>query len=164
MPDLKVLDNVRVASPCSASWDQMEGDEQVRFCRHCDRNVYNLSGMSRQEAEALVRDREGRLCVRFYRRRDGTLLTDNCPVGLRRARRWLLAHVGGITAAFGLVALLGSVANAATFKKIRHSQLAQTEPFRTVFEWIDPTPAPTMGRVAIMGAMAAPPPGKPGGK
>src|SRR5688500_2093071 len=130
MPELNVLANVRVASPCSASWDQMEGDEQVRSCRHCDKNGYNLSGMSR--AEARVRDREGGLCVRSYRRRDGTRLTENCPVGLRRARRWLLAHVVGITPALGLVALLGPVANAATFKQIRHSQLGQAEPLRTV--------------------------------
>jgi hypothetical protein len=30
---------------------------------------------------------EGRLCVRFYRRRDGTILTNNCPVGLRALKR-----------------------------------------------------------------------------
>ncbi|HXO37362.1 MAG TPA: hypothetical protein VN872_01925 [Candidatus Acidoferrum sp.] len=37
--------------------------------------------MSTREAEALVSHREGRLCVRFYRRKDGTMLTQNCPVG-----------------------------------------------------------------------------------
>lgn len=74
---------IRVASPCSASWDAMDGDDRARFCVHCTKNVYDLSAMSRAEAEALVRGKEGRLCVRFYRRADGTVLTDNCPVGLR---------------------------------------------------------------------------------
>jgi hypothetical protein len=30
---------------------------------------------------------EGRLCVRFYRRKDGTTLTQNCPIGLRALKR-----------------------------------------------------------------------------
>ena len=76
------LENVRVAAPCSADWEQMRGDERARFCGQCQLNVYNLSGMTRQEAERLIASREGRLCVRFYRRADGTILTKNCPVGL----------------------------------------------------------------------------------
>lgn len=81
------LDRVRVAAPCPAGWERMRGDAQVRFCDQCNLNVYNLSGMSRREAEALITRNEGRLCVRFYRRADGTILTDNCPVGLRALRR-----------------------------------------------------------------------------
>ena len=33
----------------------------------------------------MVQATQGRLCVRFYRRADGTVLTQDCPVGLRRA-------------------------------------------------------------------------------
>src|ERR1044072_9588384 len=80
-------DNVKISAPYPANWEEMIGSEQVRFCRHCSLNVYNLSGMSKQEAEALIASTEGRLCVRFYRRSDGTILTDNCPVGLRALRR-----------------------------------------------------------------------------
>jgi len=50
-------------------------------------NVYNLSAMSKFEAESLIARTEGRLCVRFYRRKDGSVLTDNCPVGLRALKR-----------------------------------------------------------------------------
>ena len=81
------LNNVRVAAPCSADWDAMIGNDQARFCGQCNLNVYNLSGMSRSEAESFVTSGEGRLCVRFYRRKDGSILTDNCPVGLRAIRR-----------------------------------------------------------------------------
>jgi hypothetical protein len=81
------LKHVRVAAPCPADWDRMRGDERVRFCDQCSLNVYNLSGMTRREAEALLTQAEGRLCVRFYRRRDGTILTNNCPVGLRALKR-----------------------------------------------------------------------------
>ena len=82
-----LLDRVHVAAPCSADWAEMPGDERVRFCDRCSLNVYNLSAMTRREAERLVVRSEGRLCVRFYRRRDGTTLTQNCPVGLRALKR-----------------------------------------------------------------------------
>lgn len=81
------LDNIRVASPCPADWDQMFGDERKRFCSECKLNVYNLSGMTRREAENLLISTEGRLCVRFFKRADGTVLTADCPVGWAALKR-----------------------------------------------------------------------------
>ena len=81
------LDRVRIAAPCPADWNQMYGDDRVRFCSQCNLNVYNLSGMRKEEAEALLASTEGRLCVRFYRRADGTVLTANCPTGLQAIKR-----------------------------------------------------------------------------
>ncbi len=102
------LDGVRVAAPCQADWEKMVGDERARYCDSCSLHVYNLSGMTRREAEALVTSTEGRLCVRFYRRADGTILTRNCPVGLsalkRRAAR---AATATATAVLGFFAALG---------------------------------------------------------
>lgn len=83
------LDSVRVAAPCPADWERMIGNEQVRFCAQCDLNVYNLSGMTKAQAERLIAQSEGRLCVRYYRRADGTILTRNCPVGLRALKKRL---------------------------------------------------------------------------
>jgi len=83
------LDNVRVAAPCNVDWDNMYGNERVRFCDQCQLNVYNLSEMTKVEAERLIGSAEGRLCVRFYRRRDGSILTQNCPVGLRALKKRL---------------------------------------------------------------------------
>ena len=80
------LNHVEVAAPCKADWDQMIGSEQMRFCGQCNLNVYNLSGMTRDEAESLIARNEGRLCVRFYRRTDGSIITRDCPVGLRAIR------------------------------------------------------------------------------
>lgn len=74
---------IRIASPCSADWDRMEGDEHVRYCRECKLDVYNFSEMSEVEIERIVVHREGRLCARFYQRLDGTMMTQNCPLGLR---------------------------------------------------------------------------------
>ncbi len=100
------LDNIRVAAPCSADWDSMFGNERVRLCEQCHLNVYNLSEMSRVEADRLINQAEGRLCVRFYRRRDGSIITQNCPVGLRAIKR-RLSRVARAVASFILSLLAG---------------------------------------------------------
>lgn len=79
----------------------MSGDERARFCGHCQKNVYNLSAMTRAQIEALVRDKEGKFCGRFYRRADGRLLTADCPSRMRRLRA-RLAKVGGALCALVL--------------------------------------------------------------
>ena len=81
------LDNIKVASPCSANWDEMLGDDRKRYCGECKLNVFNLSGMNKAEAENLLENSEGRVCVRFYRRSDGTVLTQDCPVGWAKIKR-----------------------------------------------------------------------------
>lgn len=48
------LNSVQIAKPCHADWNQMKGDERTRFCGSCQKNVYNLSSMSRADAEALL--------------------------------------------------------------------------------------------------------------
>lgn len=103
------LEKVRIASPCAADWNEMQGDARKRFCAECKLNVYNLSAMSKSEAETLLINSEGRLCVRFYRRADGTILTQNCPVGWAKVKQ----RVSGITAAaFSLgVGLLSGISS-----------------------------------------------------
>lgn len=93
------LDVIQVASPCRAAWTGMTGDDRVRHCGECQKNVYNLSEMSRADAEALIREHEGRLCVRFYRRKDGTMLTADCPVGAMAviARKVAACLAGAVT-------------------------------------------------------------------
>lgn len=95
------LDHVRVAAPCKADWDQMIGSERMRFCGQCSLNVYNLSSMTRSEAESLIARNEGRLCIRLYRRRDGSIITKDCPVGLRAIR----GRVSYVTKAVGSMLL-----------------------------------------------------------
>lgn len=95
------LDSVSVAAPCTAGWDNMIGNEQVRFCGQCNLNVYNLSGMTKQAAERVIAHTEGRLCIRYFRRADGTILTKNCPIGLRAIRR----RVSHIATSFASAAL-----------------------------------------------------------
>jgi hypothetical protein len=81
------LDNVRIASPCGANWNEMRGDERKRYCAMCRLNVYNLSEMTRAQAENFLINAEGRVCLRVFRRTDGTVITKNCPVGWARVKR-----------------------------------------------------------------------------
>lgn len=75
------LDNIKVASPCSADWNAMIGNNRQRHCGDCKLDVYNLSGMTKREAENLIINSEGRLCARFFKRPDGTIISKDCPVG-----------------------------------------------------------------------------------
>src|SRR5260370_9733629 len=90
-----MLDRISIAAPCSADWDHMPGTDRVRHCAECNKNVYNLSEMTRRQAEALLREKEVQLCARLYRRADGAILTSNCPAGLRAIGRGISRVAGG---------------------------------------------------------------------
>jgi hypothetical protein len=84
----------------------MTGDARKRFCESCSLNVYNVSEMTRTEAEGLIAASEGRFCARIYRRQDGTVITRDCPVGLRSYRKRVASFAG---AALSIVLGLFSV-------------------------------------------------------
>ena len=71
--------NLRISSPCPKSWDELRGDDRVRYCEECHLNVYNLADMSREEVERLVKNSPGRLCGRLYLRGDRTATLRDCP-------------------------------------------------------------------------------------
>lgn len=104
------LNVIDIPRPCPADWTAMHGNDQVRFCDHCKLNVYNLSEMTRPQAEKLLLEKEGHLCVRLYRRMDGTVITADCDGAWKLARKRLsrlvalscAAVLGGIFAPFGL--------------------------------------------------------------
>lgn len=93
MEPLTILNDLRIATPCRASWEAMRGDDRVRFCDSCSKHVYDVSGMTAEAAVTLIRESEGRLCLRLYRRKDGTVLTADCPVGVRSALRRRLVRL-----------------------------------------------------------------------
>ena len=137
---LPLLDNLHIAAPCKAEWDEMTGDDRVRFCGQCEKNVYNLSAMPREEAEAFLVEREGTVCVRLYKRADGTVLTADCPVGVRkrRRRRVAVATLGG-----GLMAAAASMVSASPAVGARATMGA--------------APRINMGAIAVQGDLPANP-------
>lgn len=105
---LPMLDRVVTASPCRESWELMRGDVRVRHCGTCDHRVYNLSEMTRDEAEALLQTTSGKVCARYYRRHDGTIMTADCagtPQLRPRARGPIAAVVALLGVLFGWLAL-----------------------------------------------------------
>ena len=109
MPARKsALDQLRIASPCTASWEAMDGDDTSRHCARCDRRVHDLSAMSGAAIADLLA-REPDACGRLHRRADGTVITGDCPVGARRLRRRRWSVAGVLALLGGGVALLLSM-------------------------------------------------------
>jgi hypothetical protein len=152
---LPMLAQTKIASPCSASWEKMTGDDQVRFCDGCQKNVYDLSAMTSVEAEALLREKEGDLCARFYRRADGTIMTSDCSVGVRKKR---VQRAAGAALLFGGAAMAFSAYEKAQVLESPHmmgaiAQLDSDQPSPR------PIPVPEMGSAAPP-VFANPPPQK----
>jgi hypothetical protein len=141
-----------LATPCTANWDEMSGDEKIRHCRQCDLNVYNVSAMTDEEVlEQMVMLTAGKkVCMSLYRRSDGTFITKDCPVGLsrlqekaRHAASWI---AGGLSLLVSLASgsWLPAAAQAACDwpRKPRwHSKIQVI----TASNKTTPTPAPTAG-------------------
>jgi hypothetical protein len=70
------LDQIQIPKPCPSDWEEMTGNDRIRYCEECKKHVYNLSKMSRREAEALIATRRGNLCARIVRQPDGSILTE----------------------------------------------------------------------------------------
>ncbi len=102
-----LLDNMKIASPCHVAWDDMDGGDRVRHCAKCDKDVFDLSALTRDDAESLLRERAGNLCVSYYQRADGTVITSDCTVGIakRRRRRVMAAGLAALLASSGGLAL-----------------------------------------------------------
>lgn len=150
------LSNLKIASPCSADWEQMYGNERKRFCGDCKLNVYNLSDMTKQQAEDLISGSEGRLCVRFYQREDGTVITQDCPVGWAKVKQKLGRAATAVFSLFATIA--GGFGLMGLFQNERQALVGElVSPYSTSSP--TPTPKPET-RYPIMGALPAPDPTK----
>ncbi len=87
-------DRIVIENPCSLTWTALEGDDKIRFCQSCKKNVYNLSNLSADELAATLAKRKNEgACVLMYRRADGKVVLDNCPGLLKPARNYIRAHL-----------------------------------------------------------------------
>lgn len=141
------LNNIKIASPCSADWEAMIGDNRQRYCGQCKLNVYNLSGMSRRAAEDLLVRSEGRVCVRYYKRADGTVLTKDCPVGWQAVKKRLSRYwTAAFSLVFGLLTGLGLNAFFTSAEAVYGPEMGAMAPI----EYTTPPPQePLMGKPAI---------------
>jgi len=154
----EALDQLRVAKPCPADWSEMVGDDRVRHCSLCKLNVYNLSEMSREEASQLLLNKEGRLCVRYFSRPDGKLMTKDCPKGVQSHRRAFYRLLAGVAFAYGCAWSLA-------VGVVRHDRpvlAAEDNPINKlavrVAEALGAVPPRSASSGAVMGDIAAPMP------
>jgi hypothetical protein len=158
------LEHVRVTSPCSYDWDSMIGNDQVRFCAHCNLSVHNLSEMTPKQALRLVVGSRGRLCVRYRQAPDDTIETARLPARLHQIkRRATRLAAGAFSAALSLtstaaaaqpapssrVALLSGVEGAALTQTPR-AQSLQPSGSTLVGQILDPAGAAVPGSRIIL--------------
>jgi len=103
MRDQDFVNRIEIATPCDRTWDSLVGDERRRYCGDCRLHVYNFSAMTARETRSLLQTAEGRVCGRYFRKADGTVIVQDCgPIRAaihRRTRRIRVAAA----ALFGLV-------------------------------------------------------------
>lgn len=135
----------------------MIGTERKRFCGDCKLNVYNLSGMTKTEAEQLLANSDGRVCVRFYRRADGSVLTQDCPVGWAAVKRRVSKMATACASLFfGVFTSLGFVS---LFSQPKNPTIGELE----AYPMATPTPKPRTNPkdYPLMGAIAPMPKNTP---
>lgn len=87
MSSRNLLDQIQIKSPCSADWNSMIGNDQIRFCEHCNLSVQDISQMTRKRVLRLAAHSKGRLCIRYQRRPDGSLVTKSVGQKLHQISR-----------------------------------------------------------------------------
>jgi len=163
----EVLSKIHVAKACPADWRQMKGTDQVRHCTHCSRNVYNISEMSRQEAAELIQQTEGRMCVRYYSRPDGSIMTRDCgkPVGQPKnivtTLCWCFGWLGLSTIILTVLSITtrdGSSSNSVDDRRSILESLGVTTIFAKVQHALgsDPSPTVTTGKLAFTSPITPP--------
>ncbi len=169
------LNTIRVASPCPANWEEMSGDERSRYCGQCELNVYNLSDMTRDEAEGFLSEKEGRVCVRYFQREDGTIITKDCPVGLQIKHQKRVQFVRkGIAASIMVATVAGLFYVQKSYAKDQYPQQADPQvllghpaapvaggimlPPSDINKLNKNHPKQVKGSPVIMGDIAVPPP------
>lgn len=107
-----------IPTPCPMEWDRMSGDDRVRYCQSCGKDVYNLTKMGPDEVGALlatVNEEGGELCGRLFQRPDGTLVTSECDPARRVLRGWqfnlrsVMAFIAWLAATLGFVKWMASM-------------------------------------------------------
>ncbi len=91
-----VLDSLKIAKACYEPWDKMVGNDVERHCGRCKKSVYDVAMMTRAEVNALIAESDQLPCLRLRRRRDGRVVTGDCPTTSRTiAARVAIAVLAG---------------------------------------------------------------------
>jgi hypothetical protein len=166
------LEDLTFTFRCQESWADMAGDSAVRHCASCDKQVTNLSALSRAQAQTLLQSAKGKICVRLYKTQDGRVITaDSPPVGqpvgrcgaftpsmLRPRRRALWRRLSTGAAAAAVVLQPGSCESDTTSGDIQEPTPSWPTGFDLDFIPMmgEPMIAPEPPPLPLMGAVAMP--------
>jgi hypothetical protein len=157
---LPLLDNIRLATPCGVKWAEMIGDDRRRMCGQCDKQVYNLSGMTRDEAQALLIEKEGKLCARFFQRDDGTILLADCTVGKQQKRKRLVIAAGATAMLAGGGTLAYELTHTHAVAHVARRETAVAPPPVVMMKQslrVDPQTVPPVSYTEVAGGISAEP-------
>jgi uncharacterized protein len=120
---VRSFNRITIPAPCDADWDAMIGNDQVRFCEHCNLHVTDLSSMTRPAAMRLVARSRGRLCVRYVQRANGDILTKEIPQRLHHiSRRVTRIAAGAFSATLSLASAAAQTRSDANPNAVRQTQ------------------------------------------
>ena len=122
------LKNLTIPSPCTADWNSMTGNDQIRFCEHCNLQVHNLSQMTRNQAQRLISRSNGRLCVRYHRDTEGHPRILPIPQKLHRiGRRTSQLAAGAFTATLSITSAVAESSQSRQSENFNGSNVTQSD-------------------------------------
>ncbi len=108
-----LLKQYTIPDPCPMKWDDMDGDDNSRYCTACGKHVHDLTAVSPEDAAGLVQNGGDDLCVRLYLHDNDTVATSAPRDVLKRPARRLqftirsiMGVIGSVAAAFGIARLI----------------------------------------------------------
>jgi len=73
--DESILERICIAMPCSIDWESMQGTDEARLCGGCNKNVYDISAMSKRRAEEILSAPQ-LPCIRINRALDSRRMSE----------------------------------------------------------------------------------------
>lgn len=150
---------------CPIAWTSMRGDERERYCSKCARTVVNVSLLTSEQREALLANPPpGGLCVAYYQRLAGEMVSAENPLSPAESSRvvqWGVAALSlsavalavNITPGSGEALVNARDATAATVSTVYDGGREAVENI-AIRLGLKPKPAPTASM--IMGVMICP--------
>jgi hypothetical protein len=117
-PD-ELLAQMTIPTPCTANWDEMEGDRRSRFCRDCGKTVFDLKEMNEVEVVSLLKECDDDFCGRITRRKNGKVVTRPTLGRFRFTIRSMLTLVAYVAAMLGFVRFIATSSVTAGTIRIR---------------------------------------------
>jgi len=113
----ELIQQLRIASPCSVEWDSMIGNDRVRFCEHCRLSVHHVDFLNKKQLRRLIARSHGRLCVNYTRANVPPEVT--FPILHKIGRRTSALAAGAFSASLSI-----ATATAATQPNLRRPSFA----------------------------------------